>query len=652
MNPVQNSFPPLLPDIVIPPVLPSQIRPSQIAPIQGLGLPAPSNLLPGLTTSALGTSPSAAGDLINGDLFTDVLTSNNIFGALAQPTDVLGALPLVTDLVETALPLVTDVLDTALPLDTNALDNVLPLRADNLNPPIEVPNTASPLVTEIPDNALPSAGVSLELSAGVDVGVSLPSLPTGLAALSTDTLANPGLVSNILGARPTDNSPTEVLNNGPIAIPTNTIPNDVLQTLLPAVTEPATLPILSDVPDLVVPSEVVTDALGGVHFLSDVFDSFSPTDLAAQPTNAAPALIITNPAAFPTDTLALSPLLPDAAALATQVSTSLATDAAAMPSELAGIIAPAVANTQDLNSSLPPPTTLPTESPPAQPLSAEVAPPIQITIGDLLDSGVPVTDILHALPADLAALPMGILGALPVDILGHVVSAGGLLNSDAFADAFSTDVPGAVHPVSEMLNGGGLAADVLAPIATNIPSAAPAIIANVLGSGLLAELAPSPTTPDLRTGNPLLPAAPMIAALPPLPSTLATLPSLSPGALQTGDPVLPALPSLSALPALLTPPTNLSLQLTASFAILASGRVSTTYAYSFFDNGLVQIATIFLSPVTGPWTGTLPDGTSVGLDVEGLYIGGRIRVGYPAAYKQILQEGTGWYLPPRQVRGS
>ncbi|OSS46994.1 hypothetical protein B5807_08736 [Epicoccum nigrum] len=601
-NPVQNSFPPLLPDIVIPPVLPSQIRPSQIAPIQGLGLSAPSNLLPGPTTSALGTSPSAVGDLINGGLFTDVLTSNNIFGALPQPTDVLGALLLVTDLVETALPLVTDVLDTALPLDTNALDNVLPLRTDNLNPSIEVLDTAWPLVTEIPDNTLPSAGVSLELSAGVDVGVSLPPLPTGLAALSTDTLANPGLVSDILGALPTDNSPTEVLNNGPVAIPTNTTPNDVLQTLLPAVTEPATLPILSDVPDLVVPSEVFTDALGGVHFFSDLLNDDLPLDIAS------------------TDVLG-----------AVQTATSDA-----------------------LNNILP--TNLP-------------ALPIQTTIGDLLDSGVPVTDIFHALPADLAALPMGILGALPADILGPVVSAGGLLDNDAFADAFSTDVPGAVatdfftdvsgavRPVSEMLNGGGLAADVLAPIATNITSAAPAIIANVLSSGLLAELALSPTlptTPDLPTGNPPLPTATMIAALPPLPSTLATLtlPSPSPGALQTGDPVLPALPSLSALPTLPAPPTNLSLQLTASFAILASGRVSTTYTYSFFDNGLVQIATVFLSPVTGPWTGTLLDGTSVGLDVEGLYIGGRIRVGYPAAYKRILQEGTGWYLPLRQVRGS
>jgi hypothetical protein len=62
----------------------------------------------------------------------------------------------------------------------------------------------------------------------------------------------------------------------------------------------------------------------------------------------------------------------------------------------------------------------------------------------------------------------------------------------------------------------------------------------------------------------------------------------------------------------------------------------------------VQIDTIFLSPVTGVLAGTLLDGTSVGLDDEGLWVGkgGNVRVGFPEEWRRFVL-GGGWYLLPR-----
>lgn len=55
----------------------------------------------------------------------------------------------------------------------------------------------------------------------------------------------------------------------------------------------------------------------------------------------------------------------------------------------------------------------------------------------------------------------------------------------------------------------------------------------------------------------------------------------------------------------------------------------------------MQIDTVFLSPVTGLLTSTLLDGTSVGLDDQGLWVGegGRVRVGYPEEWRRVVREG-------------
>lgn len=57
----------------------------------------------------------------------------------------------------------------------------------------------------------------------------------------------------------------------------------------------------------------------------------------------------------------------------------------------------------------------------------------------------------------------------------------------------------------------------------------------------------------------------------------------------------------------------------------------------------MQIDTVFLSPVTGLLMGMLLDGTSVGLDDQGLWVGegGRVRVGYPEEWRRGVREGGG-----------
>ena len=304
---IGDSSSPLLPNVVIPPIFPPQIRPSQIAPIQGLGLPAFPSLLPALVTDVLANTdvfgtlptnsqaanvlgalppltdvlgslpPTIPTDMVNNGL----LPSTDAIGTLPQPTDLLSlptdVLSLPADVLNTALPLVTDVFGNALPLETDVLNTALP-QLPVINLPTEVLVSAFPLVTDVLGSILPADTSILDDA----LPASLPSLPTDLAASATGILANPGLVSDILGALPTDILPTSLLNNGLGALITDIIPDDVLETLLPVVTEPATLPILSDLPGLGALNDFFTDALGGVHFVSDLLNSGFYPDRAAQ----------------------------------------------------------------------------------------------------------------------------------------------------------------------------------------------------------------------------------------------------------------------------------------------------------------------------------------------------------------------------------
>lgn len=68
------------------------------------------------------------------------------------------------------------------------------------------------------------------------------------------------------------------------------------------------------------------------------------------------------------------------------------------------------------------------------------------------------------------------------------------------------------------------------------------------------------------------------------------------------------------------------------------------WTYEFYDNGLVRIDDTFLSPWTNIW-GSLPDGTRVGLDSAGVYVGWEKRVPYEPEMLGVMRQ---FWLPEPQ----
>jgi hypothetical protein len=74
--------------------------------------------------------------------------------------------------------------------------------------------------------------------------------------------------------------------------------------------------------------------------------------------------------------------------------------------------------------------------------------------------------------------------------------------------------------------------------------------------------------------------------------------------------------------------------------------VDKVFTFTFYSTGLVQLDDQFLSPIKGPWQISLADGTQIGLDTAGMYIGWDHRVPYPQDFLPII---AGYWLPPQQV---
>ncbi|XPS81498.1 hypothetical protein M3J07_013460 [Ascochyta lentis] len=81
--------------------------------------------------------------------------------------------------------------------------------------------------------------------------------------------------------------------------------------------------------------------------------------------------------------------------------------------------------------------------------------------------------------------------------------------------------------------------------------------------------------------------------------------------------------------------------------VIDSGKViDKVFTWTFYSTGLVKVDNNFLSPSAGPLQGFLPDGTRIGLDSDGLYIGWEHRVPYPSEYLPTI---AGVSLPPPQL---
>ncbi|KAJ4406214.1 hypothetical protein N0V91_004666 [Didymella pomorum] len=72
--------------------------------------------------------------------------------------------------------------------------------------------------------------------------------------------------------------------------------------------------------------------------------------------------------------------------------------------------------------------------------------------------------------------------------------------------------------------------------------------------------------------------------------------------------------------------------------------IADAWSYEFYDTGLVRIDDTFLSPLTNIW-GYLPDGTRIGLDSAGVYIGWEKRVPYGLEMRDVMKA---FWLPEPQ----
>jgi hypothetical protein len=137
-----------------------------------------------------------------------------------------------------------------------------------------------------------------------------------------------------------------------------------------------------------------------------------------------------------------------------------------------------------------------------------------------------------------------------------------------------------------------------------------------------------------------LPSPPIFATPPPL--ALPALPSVE-------EPSLP-LPSVPS-PVLGSTSTNTVLgSLPADSAVpkvIESGTVvDKVFTWSLYADGSASVNGTVLSPETGPIQAYLSDGTLIGMDSAGLYIGWEHRISYPPEFLQIVR---GYMLPPPQL---
>jgi hypothetical protein len=137
-----------------------------------------------------------------------------------------------------------------------------------------------------------------------------------------------------------------------------------------------------------------------------------------------------------------------------------------------------------------------------------------------------------------------------------------------------------------------------------------------------------------------LPAPPIFATPPPL--ALPALPAVE-------EPNLPVNPTLS--PLLGSSSTNTALGTVPAEStvpqVIESGTViDKVYTWSLYADGSAQVNGTLLSPERGPIQAYLSDGTRIGMDSAGLYIGWEHRVPYPPEFLQIIR---GYLLPPPQL---
>ncbi|UPX12678.1 uncharacterized protein EKO05_0003218 [Ascochyta rabiei] len=325
-----------------------------------------------------------------------------------------------------------------------------------------------------------------------------------------------------------------------------------------------------------------------------------------------------------------------------------------------------------------PPGLLPTPVPPLPSLVATTAnaPALELpSLDSPIEAGTPwwvVTQFLepHGLPGPTILAPPPPLPTLqPSPFIVEPQNAFGAFSFDE--PTTQSTVPAIVDEPQNAFDAFSFDEPTVPDVASNldaIPSqtTAPAIVdepQNAFGAFSFDE----PTVPDAASNLDAIPSQTTAPAI-------VDEPQNAFGAFSFDEPTVPdaasnldAIPSQTTAPAIVDEPQNAfgafsfdeppvsgvvsdanpaPIDFTAS-AIIESGTVvDKVFFWTFYSTGLVQVDGNFLSPFTGPLQGLLPDGTRIGLDSAGLYIGSEHRVPYPAEYSSII---AGQALPSPQL---
>lgn len=516
-----------------------------------------------------------------------------------------------------------------------------------------------------------------------------PSSLSASPALVSSGSANPLPLGPLLG-QIANQLPTSVLNAilSPL-IPTLTapvslsLPTSVDNKILSPVLEPpaaATPPLVNTIPLLgtlpqVLPSQIVPSQLESVQIVPSQVAPLQVIDLPAAPTPLLSLLSLVQPSALALTVPSLVVLNEVGTLLPLTSVTPSAASPLPIPSQPSAnpleplLPLPSVATPAGLLPGLPfllgtaPSVALPS---PIVALQSDVPILPGVTQVAVPPQGPSLADLIPALPA-LGTLPP-LLVPTPAAIVSDSVAAFPEVTPPAALPIDPSLPPETENPwwiITEFLEPHGWVPEFTLlgtppPVALPTPAdneqdvlplaTPPAVLPDDTLSPPVLELQPWQIVTDFLPPHGL-PDFSILQAPLPLPTPLAAafpqpqVPDEQDGADAFALPT-PAFPSFDT-PTSATAGVGASLTVEAQLSgVLQSGTVlDKVFTWTLYDTGTAQVDATFLSPATGRIQAYLPDGTRVGMDSEGLYVGWERRVPYPEEFKRIVKV---WNLPPPQ----
>lgn len=613
---------------------------SNSVPASTVPIVVPTTLLPLQSSSVIAVSPLVASFSSASTLAASVSQLPAVSQAAAilpiAAVPQLGGLGSVSSvIVAVAAPLVTPLPSVSLTSSTADVASTTRLTAASTQLPASQPLIA-PLSPVLP--ALVSSVTIPSLAQGL--GVSPVSTQSTFGALALPILpsstVSPILIAPLVAIPPVVSLAANSLTAAQLTTSSlSPLGQSISST---AAAAPLVIPVASPTP---VPASIVPLPILGLDTSASLLPvvPLTPIVLPTLPgPSSALVLNIVAPVASPLAPVA-SPLAPVTSPLAS-VASPLAPVLLSSPNGLLQNILPSISVAEVIATpivplpSLPSVTSLPLQGLPSPALAPPLLQPIPSTfIGEPMTWNAPV-QVATSQPSTSSSVAIPFL-ATPSAASASLIGAVPLL----------VPTPSAAAPLLPIL-------PTLLPLAIpqvdSIPLVSAPTVLPVLG---VQGLNPGSSIPVLNPAVPLsvvtqasglssLPAATAIAI--PAPLALPALPVAGNGNILATTPTIPILgplPIASSVSTISTEPTIPQ--------IIESGTVvDKVFTWIFYDDGNAQVDSTLLSPATGPIQAYLVDGTRVGMDSAGLYIGWEHRVPYPPEFLQIIR---GYALPPPQL---